>query len=82
MGSYGLGVLHAAAKYSNDLKLLQTITRLVPNNMSTKYMKMSPLVLLEKERFLELDNWQEMMECLLALDNSPEVMHNLVTACF
>ena len=80
--SRGLGVLHALARYSSDLNLLRTMIQLAPNDVSTKYDGVSPLDILIRERFLESDKWLEMVECLLALDNSPSVVYNAVAKSF
>ena len=82
MESNGLGVLHVLARYSNDLNLLQTIIQLAPNEVFESYEEMTPLDILTRERFLESDKWLEMVECLLALDNSPSVVYNVVAASF
>ena len=82
MNHDGLGVLHVLARYSNDVNLLETIIQLAPDEVSTKYQGNSPLDILIRGRFLESDHWLKMTECLLSVDNSPEVVHNAVYNCF
>ena len=78
----GLGVLHILAKYSNEMNLLQTIIQLAPDEVSTKYKGKSPLDILMRDRFLESKEWYEMVDCLLLIDNNPELVHNAVISCF
>ena len=78
----GFGMLHVLAKCSNDINLLRQIIQLAPNEVSVRYDGDSPLDILIRERFSESDDCMEMVECLLRLDNSPEVVYYSITACF
>ena len=74
----GFGVQHSIAECSNDINLLRAIIQLAPNRFLCRSIWDSPLDVLMRERFLESEVWEEMVECLLELDNSPEVVYNAV----
>ena len=83
MSADGFGALHVLARYSSDFNLFRAVIQLAPSEVKSKGCgDLSPFNILMENRFMESDEWLAMVQCLLDIDNSPEVVHAAVTGCF